>query len=200
MDSQVMQKTNKDHNAFDTGRLKTDNTRTKTKDRALEKAEDDKALLIKLKENFNENHNAFDTGRLKTDNARIKTKDRALENLNESHNAFETGRLKTDNARTKTKERALDQYDKAFLIKLDQVILRTLWTVKENFNENHNAFDTGRLKTDNARTKTKDRALERAEDDKALLIELDQVILGTLWDSQVMRKCIRCCLNCIRKW
>ncbi|KAL2742763.1 hypothetical protein V1477_008252 [Vespula maculifrons] len=46
---------------------------TKTK-----RAKDDKALLIKLKENFNENHNAFDTGRLKTDNARTKTKDRAL--------------------------------------------------------------------------------------------------------------------------
>ncbi|KAF7393428.1 hypothetical protein HZH68_010247 [Vespula germanica] len=119
---------NENHNAFDTGRLKTDNTRIKTKDRALGQCKKElkmTALSIILKENLNENHNAFDTGRLKTDNTRIKTKDRALgqsklwvngDHINENHNDFDTSRLKTDNTRTKTKDRALGQYKKELKI------------------------------------------------------------------------------------
>ncbi|KAF7390777.1 hypothetical protein HZH66_009257 [Vespula vulgaris] len=89
--------------------------------------------------------------------------------LNENGYAFDICRLQTDTARTKTKDRSLRQCKKALegvicsihieIEERDKQFKSMTEFEEENLNENGYAFDTSRLKTDNARTRTNDRSL-----------------------------------------
>ncbi|KAF7393429.1 hypothetical protein HZH68_010248 [Vespula germanica] len=196
-------------NAIDTSRLKTEDASTKTKNKSLtsmqERAEGDKALLIKTDQMILHIEETDTKFTLMTEFEREK--------LNKNENASDTSKLETKNAKTKTKDRRftsiqeMAEGDIALLIKSDQMILRKLWTAqlyieetdtkftlmiefeRENLNEKGNASDTSRLETKNARTKTKDRRFtsmqEMAEGDIALLIKSDQMILRKLWIAQL---------------